>query len=171
MTVLRFAKVVANLPATLEPNTLYLVRVGSGFDIYVSDLTGNIAYSINGSQLEDTIAGNGLTLSNGVLNVGGTEGRISVSANSIDIDANYTGQSSITTVGTLTSGSLGDGFTPVNVSQGGTGVDSLTPRGVLFGNGSGAVGVTAASSANGSFLAEDSSGNPYWTNIINGGSF
>jgi hypothetical protein len=66
MTVLRFAKVVANLPATLEPNTLYLVRVGSGFDIYVSDLTGNIAYSINGSQLEDTIAGNGLTLSNGV---------------------------------------------------------------------------------------------------------
>jgi hypothetical protein len=47
MATIRFAKVVANLPATLEPNTLYLVRVGSGFDLYASDMTGSVAYLIN----------------------------------------------------------------------------------------------------------------------------
>jgi hypothetical protein len=47
MAAIRFTKVVANLPATLEPNTLYLVRVGAGFDLYASDMTGSVAYLIN----------------------------------------------------------------------------------------------------------------------------
>lgn len=34
-------KVVAALPATLEPNSVYYVRVGDGFDIYVTDNTGS----------------------------------------------------------------------------------------------------------------------------------
>lgn len=29
------------------PDTLYLVRVGVGFDLYCSDTTGNIAYKVN----------------------------------------------------------------------------------------------------------------------------
>lgn len=47
MSLLRFAKVVAALPATLAPNTLYLVRTGAGFDLYCSDVTGSIAHLIN----------------------------------------------------------------------------------------------------------------------------
>jgi hypothetical protein len=47
MATLRFAKVVSSLPATLTPNTLYLVRTGAGFDLYVSDATGSIAYPVN----------------------------------------------------------------------------------------------------------------------------
>ena len=47
MSTIRFAKVVAALPATLAPNTLYMVRVGSGFDLYVSDATGSVAHPIN----------------------------------------------------------------------------------------------------------------------------
>jgi len=47
MATLRFAKVVASLPATLAPDTLYLVRTGAGFDLYVSDATGSIAYPVN----------------------------------------------------------------------------------------------------------------------------
>ena len=43
----RAEKVVANLPATIEPNTLYVVRVGSGFDLYVSDSTGATAHALN----------------------------------------------------------------------------------------------------------------------------
>lgn len=40
-------KVVAQLPNTLEPNTVYHVRTGEGFDLYVSDSTGTIAHKIN----------------------------------------------------------------------------------------------------------------------------
>jgi hypothetical protein len=47
MAAIRFAKVVAALPATLDPNTVYLVRAGAGFDLYASDATGSIAYPIN----------------------------------------------------------------------------------------------------------------------------
>lgn len=40
-------KVVSSLPNTLEPNTIYLVRTGSGFDLYCSDTTGSVAHKIN----------------------------------------------------------------------------------------------------------------------------
>jgi hypothetical protein len=43
----KFYKTVVALPTTLEPNTMYAVRVGEGFDFYLSDLTGSIAYKIN----------------------------------------------------------------------------------------------------------------------------
>lgn len=67
------------------------------------------------------IAGNGLTKSGNAIDVVGTTDRISVSTNAVDISANYAGQGTITTVGTLTSGALGTGFTTVAVAQGGTG--------------------------------------------------
>jgi hypothetical protein len=47
MATLRFTKVVGSLPGMLEPDTLYLVRTGAGFDLYVSDATGSIAYPVN----------------------------------------------------------------------------------------------------------------------------
>jgi hypothetical protein len=47
MAVIRFAKVVSNLPAVLNSDTVYLVRKNDGFDLYVSDTTGSIAYPIN----------------------------------------------------------------------------------------------------------------------------
>jgi hypothetical protein len=42
-----FRKEVAALPVILEANTLYFVRVGEGFDLYLSDLTGAIAHKVN----------------------------------------------------------------------------------------------------------------------------
>lgn len=47
MSAFRAEKVVAALPATLEPNTLYSVRVGSGMDLYVTDATGAVAHGLN----------------------------------------------------------------------------------------------------------------------------
>jgi hypothetical protein len=44
---IRFEKAIAALPAVLTPNTVYVVRAGAGVDIYVSDLTGAIAYKTN----------------------------------------------------------------------------------------------------------------------------
>lgn len=42
-------KVVSALPGTLAADTLYLVRTGTGFDLYCSDSTGNIAHKLNGA--------------------------------------------------------------------------------------------------------------------------
>lgn len=49
-------------------------------------------------------AGDGLTKVGNTLNVGGTADRITVGADSVDIAATYVGQTSITTLGTVTTG-------------------------------------------------------------------
>lgn len=64
-------------------------------------------------------AGDGLTKTGNTLNVVGTAGRISVSANAVDIATNYAGQATIDTVGTITTGTWNG--TPIGVSYGGTG--------------------------------------------------
>lgn len=47
MAVLKVEKVVSALPGTLAADTIYCVRVGAGFDLYVTDTTGAIAYQVN----------------------------------------------------------------------------------------------------------------------------
>lgn len=64
-------------------------------------------------------AGDGMTKSGNVLNVGGTTNRIAVTADAVDIDANYVGQTSITTLGTVATG-VWHG-TEVGIVYGGTG--------------------------------------------------
>lgn len=64
-------------------------------------------------------AGAGLTLDGTQFNVGGTANRIEVTADAVDISANYVGQSSITTVGTISTGAW-QGNT-IALAYGGTG--------------------------------------------------
>ena len=64
-------------------------------------------------------AGDGLTKAGNTINAVGTTNRITVNADSIDISANYVGQSSITTLGTITTG-IWNG-TDIAVADGGTG--------------------------------------------------
>lgn len=54
---LQIVKTVSALPTPLAPNVIYLVRVGQGCDLYVTDTTGSNAYKINvsSSQLADSI--------------------------------------------------------------------------------------------------------------------
>lgn len=47
MAVFRAEKVISTLPDPLEPDTVYYVRTGEGFDVYVSDATGNVAHRLN----------------------------------------------------------------------------------------------------------------------------
>ncbi len=47
MACFKIDKAVAALPAVLEADTVYAVRVGTGFDLFVSDLTGTVAHPIN----------------------------------------------------------------------------------------------------------------------------
>jgi hypothetical protein len=69
-------------------------------------------------------AGDGLDKTGNTLSVVGTAGRISVGAGGVDIDATYVGQTSITTLGTITTGTWNG--TAIGVAYGGTGLTSLT---------------------------------------------
>lgn len=80
------------------------------------------------------VAGNGLSLAGNSFSVTGTSNRISVSGSGVDIASTYVGQTSITTLGTITTG-VWNGTT-VAVANGGTGATTLT--GVLKGNGTSA---------------------------------
>jgi len=64
------------------------------------------------------LAGDGLSKTGNVLNVGGTSDRITVNADTVDIAATYVGQSSITTLGTIATGTWA--ATDVAVAHGGT---------------------------------------------------
>jgi hypothetical protein len=117
-------------------------------------------------------AGDGLTQSGTVLNVGGTVNRITVSADAVDIASTYVGQASITTLGTIDTGTWN--ATTIGVGKGGTGVTSLTTNGILFGGAT--VGATAAGTWDsthsvGQLLSHNSSGTPVWTDTIDGGTF
>jgi hypothetical protein len=63
-------------------------------------------------------AGNGLTKSGNTIDAVGTAGRISVSSDAIDIDSGYIGQNTITTLGTIATGTWA--ATDVAIEHGGT---------------------------------------------------
>jgi hypothetical protein len=82
----------------------------------------------------DVQAGDGLTKTGSAINVVGTTNRISVAADSIDISSSYVGQTSITTLGTITTG-VWNG-TAVPVANGGTGGTSASAARTNLGLGS-----------------------------------
>lgn len=71
------------------------------------------------SAAGQSIAGNGLTKSGNTIDAVGTTDRISVTADAIDIASTYAGQSTIVTLGTVTTGEWT--ATDIAVSAGGTG--------------------------------------------------
>ncbi len=76
-----------------------------------------------------------------VTSVTGTTDRITSTGGTtpvIDIAATYVGQSSITTVGALASGSITTGFTTIGSAFGGSGVASPTAHGILIAEGASA---------------------------------
>jgi hypothetical protein len=93
--------------------------------------TTSIAYTQFGSAGTIT-AGDGLTKTGDTLNVGGTTNRISVSADSIDISASYVGQTSITTLGTIGTGTWNGGL--IGATYGGTGVNNGSNTITIGGN-------------------------------------
>lgn len=76
--------------------------------------------------------GAGLVLTGNTFDVVGTAGRITVAADSVDIATNYVGQSSITTLGTISTG-VWNG-TAVTAAFGGTGLTAVL-TGLVKGNG------------------------------------
>jgi len=115
-------------------------------------------------------AGAGLTKTGNVIDVGGTSNRITVNADSIDIASTYVGQTSITTLGTVTSGTWN--ATTVGVAYGGTGLTSATKGSVLVANTANTLSALDGGGANdGLLLYTASTDTISWTNEIDGGTF
>ena len=113
-------------------------------------------------------AGNGLTKTGNTINAVGTNARISVAADAIDIDSAYVGQGTITTVGSIATGTWA--ADDVAVTHGGTGVSSHTGDGYWISN----PGGTAISYITGTqyqHLGFTSGGVPQASGTIDGGTF
>jgi hypothetical protein len=78
------------------------------------------------------LAGNGLTITGSTFNVVGTTNRITANADSIDIASTYVGQTSITTLGTIGTGTWQGGI--ISPTYGGTGVNNGSRTITLGGN-------------------------------------
>jgi hypothetical protein len=102
---------------TLNADSGWVLTTNGTINVGVTGLTWAL-FSVAGTIL----AGDGLTKTGNTLNVIGTTDRISVSSDAVDISANYVGQSSITTLGTITTG-VWNG-TDVAVTAGGTGAST-----------------------------------------------
>ena len=142
-------------------------------------------------------AGDGLTKTSNTLAVNVGTG-ISLVSDEVRINTSWAGQAAITTLGTIgtgvwrgtaveaqyggtglnTSSSTGVAIvtsgtwstpTSLTVPFGGTGAASFTSNGILYGNGSGAIAVTAAGTDK--YFLYSNSGTPAWTNTIDGGTF
>jgi hypothetical protein len=107
---------------TLNADSGWVLTTNGTINVGVTGLTWAL-FSVAGS----IFAGDGLTKTGNTLNVVGTTDRISVSADAVDIASTYVGQSSITTLGTITTG-VWNG-TDVAVLDGGTGAsDAASAR-------------------------------------------
>jgi hypothetical protein len=135
----------------------------SGQALRASDGSGTLEWytPADVGDITSVVAGAGMTgggTSGAVtLNVIGTADKITVSADAVTVASTYVGQTSITTLGTIATGTW-EGTT-VAVDQGGTGATSLTDGGVLLGSGTGAITATSVL-GDGEILIGDASGDP-----------
>jgi len=141
---------------------------GTTFNLNVGT---NAGLSVNGSNeliINSTIAGAGLTWTTGVIDVVGTADRITVNTDSIDIASTYVGQTSITTLGTITTGTWN--ATTIAVANGGTGLTTLTPNAVFISNADGTT-IQFITGTEGDVIQFNASGVPVASNILDGGTY
>jgi hypothetical protein len=119
-----------------------LSKTGNQLDVVVAS-SGGIEISADALQLKSSVAGAGLTYTAGVIDVVGTANRITVNADSIDIASTYVGQTSITTLGTIATGTWQG--TVIDPTYGGTGVNNGSKTITLGGN------LTTAGAVNSTF--------------------
>lgn len=101
----------------LNADSGWVLTTNGTINVGVTGLTWAL-FSVAGTIL----AGDGLTKTGNTLNVVGTTNRIDVSADAVDIASTYVGQSSITTLGTITTGTWNG--VDVAVTAGGTGAST-----------------------------------------------
>jgi hypothetical protein len=139
-----------------------LTLTGTTFNVGAGD---GISVTANAVSLSSSVAGNGLTQSAGVINAVGTTNRISVSADAIDIASTYVGQTSITTLGTIATGTWN--ATAIGTTKGGTGLTSYATGDILYASASNTLAKLTIG-ADGKVLQVNGSGVPVWADIDGG---
>ena len=115
-------------------------------------------------------AGNGLTKTGNTIDAVGTADKITVSANAITIASTYVGQTSITTLGTITTGTWNG--TTIAVGSGGTGLTSIAKGSVLVANSANTLSALDGGGSNDGFLAYTASSDTLsFATSIDGGTF
>lgn len=129
-------------------------------------LDGGLEFSgSNAIQLHTGIAGNGLTLTAGVINAIGTANRITVGADAIDIASTYVGQTSITTLGTITTGTWS--ADTITTTKGGTGLTSYSIGDILYASGTNTLDKLTIGTS-GKVLQVNGAGIPVWADLDGG---
>lgn len=141
-----------------------LGQTGTEFFVKIA-ATGGLEIVNDELAITSTVAGDGLTLTSGVLNVVGTPNRIKVTADQVDIDSTYAGQTSIDTLGTITTGTWS--AETILTNKGGTGITSYATGDLLYGNTFGKLSALAAGTE-GKVLQINSSGLPIWADVDGG---
>jgi len=131
--------------------------------------TTSLTFSKFTSQGE-ILAGDGMTKSGNTLNAIGTANRISVSADAIDIASTYAGQSSITTLGTVTTGVWS--ATTIGVAKGGTNLTTVPKGSVMVANAADAfTALDGGGVSDGILLYTASTDTIAWATELDGGTF
>ena len=158
-----YTVIVANgntLTAATNTSTLTII---AGTNIGITTNVSN-----NSIVVSDLVSGAAFDAANAAFNTAnGSSNAANLTSGTIDparLSGSYTG---ITGLGTITTG-LWQGGT-VNVAYGGTGMISFTTNGVLYGNASGAIKVTAPGT-DGQVLLANPSGTPIFA-MLDGGVF
>lgn len=146
---------------TLNGDNGYLITVNVGGTLGVSDVT--VSQFSGAGQV---IAGAGLTKSGNQLDVVGTTNRIVVYGDSVDIDPSYVGQTSIVTLGTVSTGTWN--ATTIATTKGGTGLTSYATGDLLYASAANTLSALPVQ-ANGQVL-QLVGGVPTWGDI-DGGTF
>lgn len=142
----------------------YLVTVDSGGTF------GSTAITITQfSGAGQIVAGAGLTKTGNTIDIGGTTNRITVNTDSIDIASTYVGQTSITTLGTLTTGTWN--ATAIGAVYGGTGLTSYSTGDLIYASAANTLSKLTKPASATSFLQMTSAGTPSWTDTVDGGTF
>jgi len=113
-------------------------------------------------------AGTGMTKTGNTLDVVGGTG-ITANANSMQIDTTWSGQSAITTVGTIASGTWqGD---TVGVAYGGTGISSFSSGDIMYATGATTISKLSKGTGGQMLVMNSGATAPEWSNALDGGTF
>jgi hypothetical protein len=146
-------------------------QAGAGLSLTGNTFSVNLATdsglnTTNGLAIDPSFAGYGTHITNGKIYVDGTANRISVGATSIDIASTYVGQTSITTLGTVGTGTWNG--TAISATYGGTGITSYAAGDILYASATNTLS-KLAKATDGQVLMLNS-GLPTWSDI-DGGTF